>query len=76
VTLFLLFAVALFGGFTCRVVSMAWGTPPDGVPAGERWDIGHVPLLVTGAALVGLGLALPEPVRGLMDQAVAVLLRR
>ena len=55
---------------------MVWGTPPDGVPAGEQWDVGHVPLIVAGAALVGLGLALPEPVRELMDQAVTVLLRR
>lgn len=76
VTLFLLFAVALFGGFTYRLASMVWRNPPDGVQSGERWDVGHVPLIVTGAALVGFGLALPEPVRGLMDRAVNVLLAR
>ena len=76
VTLFLLFAVALFGGFTYRVASMVWGAAPAGVRRGEPWDVGHVPLIVTGAALVGLGLALPEPVRGLMDRAVAVLMVR
>lgn len=76
VTVFLLFAVALFGGFTYRLASMVWGTPPDGVQPGERWDVGHVPLIVTGAALVGFGLALPEPLRGLMDRAVNVLLTR
>lgn len=76
VTVFLLFAVALFGGFTYRLTSMVWGTPPESVQPGERWDVGQVPLLVTGAALVGLGLALPEPLRGLMDRAVKVLLAR
>ena len=76
VTLFLLFAVALFGGLTYRVVSMVWGTPPDGVRRGEPWEVGHVSLIVTGAALVGFGLALPEPVRGLMDRAVAILMTR
>lgn len=76
VTLFLLFAVALFGGFTYRVVSMVWGTAPDGVRRGEPWGVGHVPLILIGAALVGFGLALPEPVRGLMDRAVAILMVR
>jgi hydrogenase-4 component F len=76
VTVFLLFAVVLFGGFTYRLASMVWGTPPDGVQPGERWGVGHVPLFVAGAALVGLGLALPEPLRGLMDRAVNVLLAR
>ena len=76
VTPFLLFAVALFGGFTYRMVSMVWGTPPDGMRRGEPWEVGHVPLFVTGAALVGFGLALPEPVRELMDRAVAILMMR
>ena len=76
VVLFLLFAVALFGGFTYRVVSMVWGTAPDGLRRGEPWDAGHIPLIMTGGALVGFGLGLPEPVRGLMDRAVAILMVR
>jgi hydrogenase-4 component F len=76
VTVFLLFAVVLFGGFTYRLTSMVWGAPPEGVRAGERWDVGHVPLIATGAALIAFGLALPEPVRELMDRAVNVLLTR
>lgn len=76
VTLFLLFAVVLFGGFTYRVTKMIWGTPPDSVKRGEGWEMGQVPLVVTCAALVGLGLKLPEPIRGLMDRAVHVLLAR
>jgi len=76
VTIFLLFAVALFGGFTYRVVSMVWGIAPDDVRRGEPWDVGHVPLILTGAALVGFSLALPEPMRGLINQAVAILMVR
>ena len=74
--LFLLFAVALFGGFIYRVVLMVWGTAPRDVQSGERWTVSHIPLAVTALALVGLGWAIPEPVKGLMDQAVIVLLGR
>ena len=76
VVVFLLFAVALFGGFTYRLTAMVWGTPPDGVKRGEGWDIGHVPLVVTGLALVGLGIALPEPMRALMNRVVTLLMVR
>ena len=55
---------------------MVWGTAPDGVRRGEPWDAGHVPLILTGGALVAFGLTLPEPVRGLMDRAVAILMVR
>lgn len=76
VTVLLVFAAALFGGFTYRLASMVWGTAPDGVRRGEQWDVGHIPLLVTVAAIVGLGLAIPEPVKRLMDRAVAILMVR
>ncbi len=75
VTFVLVFAVALFAGFMSRVVVMVWGTPPDGVRCGEGWEIGHVPLIVTIAALVGLGMTMPDPIKGLVDRAVSVLLR-
>ncbi|MBI4401083.1 MAG: hydrogenase 4 subunit F [Nitrospirae bacterium] len=76
VTAFLLFAVVLFGGLTYRISAMVWGTPPEGVQRGEGWDWGHVPLIVTSLALAGLGLALPEQVRTLLDRAASVLLTR
>jgi hydrogenase-4 component F len=76
VAVFLLFAVVLFGGFTYRLAAMVWGAPPDGVKRGEGWDIGHIPLIVTGLALVGLGITLPEPIKTLLDRAVSVLLVR
>lgn len=33
----------------------------------------HVPLILAGTALVRMSFARPEPVKGLMDQAVAIL---
>jgi hydrogenase-4 component F len=76
VGIFLVFAVVLFGGFTYRLTTMIWGTPPDGVQRGEGWEVGHLPLIVTGLALVGLGVMLPEPIKSLLDRAVGVLLVR
>jgi hydrogenase-4 component F len=76
VTVFLLFTVVLFGGFTYRLAAMVWGTPPEGVKRGEGWEIGHVPLIATTFALVGLGVMLPEPMKTLLDRAVGVLLVR
>ncbi len=75
VTFFLVFAVALFGGFICRVMAMVWGTPPDGVKRGEGWEVGHVSLVVTIAILVGLGVTMPDPLKGLVDRAVSLLVR-
>lgn len=73
---FLVFAVVLFGGFTYRLAAMTWGTPPDHVKRGEGWDLGHVPLIVTALMLVALGVALPEGLKALLDQATSVLLAR
>lgn len=76
VAVFLLFGVVLFGGVVYRITAMVLGTPPEGVPRGEPWALGHVPLITTGVALIGLGIALPEWLRTLLDHAVAVLLGR
>nr|MBI3614282.1 hypothetical protein [Nitrospirota bacterium] len=75
VAIFLLFGVVLFGGFVYRVTAMVWGTPPDHVTRGEGWDMGHVPLIVMALMLAALGLALPEGLKTLLDQATTVLLR-
>ena len=76
VAVFLLFGVVLFGGFVYRVTAMVWGTPPDHVTHGEGWDMGHVPLIVMALVLVALGVALPEGLKTLLDQATRVLLVR
>lgn len=76
VAVFLIFAVILFGGFAYRLTSMVWGTPPEGARRGEGWDVGHVPLIATALMLVALGVALPEGLKALLDQATRVLLAR
>jgi hydrogenase-4 component F len=73
VAVFLLFAVTLFAGFLCRLAPMVWGRAPETVDRGERWSVGHVSLVAIMVAMVGLGVALPDPLRGLMDRAVEVL---
>lgn len=73
VTVFLVFAVVLFGGFFYRIGAMVWGAAPAHVRRGEAWDLGHVPMIATAAALVGFSLALPEPIRMLLTRAVTVL---
>ena len=76
VLVFLIFAVVLFSGFVQRLTAMVWGAAPEGVRCGEGWDVGHVPLIVTALLLVALGVALPEGLKALLDQATSVLLER
>ena len=76
VTVFLLFAVTLFGGFTYRLATMVWGNPPETVQLGEQWDLGHLPLIGTASALVVLGITLPGHLKTLLDQATSILLPR
>lgn len=76
VATFLVFAVALFGGFTYRLATMVWGLPPDHVTRGEGWELGHVPLVLAAGALVLLGIILPDPVRTLLDHATRLLIPR
>ena len=73
VALFMVFALVLFGGFAYRIGTMVWGVPSEHTPRGEPWTLGHVPLIAMTAALIGLGLMLPEPVRLLLSEAVAVV---
>jgi hydrogenase-4 component F len=74
--LFLLCAVLAFSGLLSRMTSMVWGTPPEGVVRGETWALGHLPIIVLAAALVGFGLFLPQPIRQLLEQATKILLIR
>jgi hydrogenase-4 component F len=72
----LLSGVLVFGGFIAKIVTMLWGTPPETVRQGEAWEWGHVPLMAAVAALVLLGVFLPDMVRGLLLAASDVLLIR
>ena len=76
VTVFLVFAVTLFGGFTYRLATMMWGEPPEKIQRGEEWDLGHLPLVATALALIAFGIALPDQLKTLLDQATSILLAR
>ena len=76
VAVFLLFGVVLFGGMMSKIGAMVWGSPREGVARDESWTVGHVPLLIMVAALIGLGVALPEPIRMLLTRAVTVIVQR
>jgi hypothetical protein len=43
------------------------------VRRGEPRNMKHVPLILTGTVLVGMGFAFSEPVRGLMEWVVTIL---
>jgi hydrogenase-4 component F len=54
---------------------MLYGPVPDGVSIGERGGVGVVVLSACAAALVVLGLVLPQSLSNLINQAVLVLTR-
>jgi hydrogenase-4 component F len=72
--LFLLCAVLAFGGLLYRITGMVWGIPPEGIVLGEGWTLGHLPIIILAAALVGFGFFLPQPIRQLLEQATQILL--
>ena len=76
VAIVMVFAMMSFGGFLYRIGTMVWGIPAEGQAKGERWTLGHVPLVALVVALVGCGFFLPEPLKLLLDRAVNVVLMR
>ncbi|HKP00925.1 MAG TPA: proton-conducting transporter membrane subunit, partial [Nitrospiraceae bacterium] len=72
--LFLLCAILAFSGLLYRITGMVWGTPPEGIVRGEKWALGHLPIIVLAAALVGFGFFLPQPLRQLLEQATQIIL--
>jgi hydrogenase-4 component F len=72
--LFLLCAVLAFGGLLYRITGMVWGIPPEGIVLGEGWTLGHLPIIILAAALVGFGVFLSQPIRQLLEQATQILL--
>ncbi|HXX74567.1 MAG TPA: proton-conducting transporter membrane subunit [Nitrospiraceae bacterium] len=71
---FLLSAILAFGGVLYRTTGMVWGTPPEGIIRGEIWTLGHLPIVLLTAALVGFSLFLPQPMQQLLEQATRLLL--
>jgi hydrogenase-4 component F len=76
VSLLMLFALIAFGGFMYRIGAMVWGEAPEGSIQPERWTPGYVSLIAMIVALIGLGFALPGPLKLLLNQAVKVVLAR
>ena len=76
VSLFLVTAVVVFGGFMYRVLGMIWGDPPPEIQAKEPWSLAHVPLMASIGALVALGVLTPGSVGELMAEAVKILTER
>jgi hydrogenase-4 component F len=52
---------------------MLYGVPPAAIPAGERWSATPILAAVCLVVLVVFCLALPGPVRELLDGGVAVI---
>jgi hydrogenase-4 component F len=73
VTVFVVIAVVVFGGFVYRVASMVWGDPPEGVARGEKLGLCHISFALSIAPLVVLGITIPWPLRDLMSMAVAIM---
>lgn len=73
VSLFLVMAVVIFGGFMYRILGMVWGDPPAEIQQQEPWSLAHAPLAVSIGALVALGFFMPESVGELMAVAVKIL---
>jgi hydrogenase-4 component F len=63
-----------FAGLLYRITGMVWGSAPKDIPRGERWSVGHVPIILLGAALVGFCVALPASLRHVFEMASSLLL--
>ncbi len=76
VVILLLCSLVAFAGFLYRITGMIWGTAPKDILRGERWSVGHIPIILLGAVLVGFCWALPPPLRQLFENASTMLLSR
>lgn len=76
VVILLFCSLVAFAGFLARITGMVWGEAPQNIPQGEQWTVGHIPIILLGAVLVGFCWALPTPLRQLLDTASAMLVNR
>jgi len=76
VVLLLFCSVVAFAGFLYRITGMVWGPAPNDVAHGERWSMGHIPIILLGAVLAGFCFALPASLRRLIEMASTLLLSR
>ena len=76
VAILLICSLVAFAGFLYRITGMVWGAAPNGIAQGERWSVGHIPIILLGVVLAGFCWALPLPLRQLFETASALLLNR
>lgn len=76
VVLLLLCSLIAFGGLLYRITGMVWGEAPQGIVQGEPWSVGHVPIILLGALLVGFCWVLPPPLKQLFEAAATLLVNR
>src|SRR5215467_2759179 len=76
VVMLLLCSVVAFAGFLYRITTMVWGTAPKDVVQGERWSVGHIPIILLGAVLVGICLALPASLQQFFEMASTLLVSK
>jgi hydrogenase-4 component F len=69
-------SLVAFGGLLYRITGMVWGVAPKDVVTGEQWSVGHVPIILLGAVLVGFCWALPLPLQQLFETASTLLVKR
>jgi hydrogenase-4 component F len=73
VVVLLLCSLVAFSGFLYRITGMVWGTAPQNIDRGERWSVGHLPIVLLGLVLAGFCWALPPPLRQLFETASTLL---
>jgi hydrogenase-4 component F len=66
-------SLVAFGGLLYRITGMVWDEAPKDIVQGEQWSVGHVPLILLGAVLVGFCWALPPPLQQLFEAAATLL---
>lgn len=76
VVILLLCSVVAFAGFLFRITGMVWGAAPKDLVHGERWSVGHIPIILLGTMLVGFCLALPASLRQFFEMASTLLVTR
>jgi hydrogenase-4 component F len=76
IVVLLLCSLVAFGGLLYRITGMAWGVAPQDIVPGEQWSVGHVPIILLGAVLVGFCWALPPPLLQLFEAAFTLLVNQ
>jgi len=69
----LVFLVMIFVGFLRHIVSLVFGTMPDGMTAGEASEWTLVPPVVLAVLLLAMSVYVPGPVMTLLRSAAAVI---